>query len=229
MFLFLPQTIVNMRDIDSESDSPEHYLENGNDQNSPNNEAEDLLIHPDFRLWLTIQPEVGLPLPAVVIQHGLKLACEAQENFREAVQTNCQVAAGSLNNSVPLWGEAAEKSVFKVEYFSFLCRKKVSLYRYFGPSCKRFWCLQGLIWFNFLEWRSPVLDFWTGVSSFSSARKTEIRTECVQLPVSVVCLITFSLCNNLLLLDNSLENQTRGIHKTSNLVVCVVSSHDWNS
>ena len=117
MFLFLPQTIVNMRDIDSESDSPKHYQENGSDQNSPNNEEEDLLIHPDFRLWLTTQPEVGLPLPAVVVQHGLKLACEAQENFRDAVQTNCQVAAGSLNNSVPLWGETAEKSVFKVEYF----------------------------------------------------------------------------------------------------------------
>ena len=114
MFLFLPQTIVNMPDIDSESDTPKH-VKNGNDQNSQNNDAEDVLIHPDFRLWLTTQPEVGLPLPAVVIHRGLKLACEAQENFREAVQTNCRVATGSLNNSVPLWGEAAEKSVFKVE------------------------------------------------------------------------------------------------------------------
>ena len=119
MFLFHPQTIVNMHDIDSGSDSPGQYVENGSDQNSRNNEREDVLIHPDFRLWLTTQPEVGLPLPAVVIQHGLKLACEAQENFREAVQTNCRVAAGSLNNSVPLWGEAADKSVFKVEHFSF--------------------------------------------------------------------------------------------------------------
>ena len=113
MFLFLPQTIVNTPDVDRESDTPKH-VEDGNDQNSQNNDAEDVLIHPDFRLWLTTQPEVGLPLPAVVIQHGLKLACEAQENFREAVQTNCRVATGSLNNSVPLWGEAAQKSVFKV-------------------------------------------------------------------------------------------------------------------
>ena len=140
---------MNMRDIDSESDTPKH-VENGNGQNSQNNDAEDVLIHPDFRLWLTTQPEVGSPLPAVVIQHGLKLACEAQANFREAVQTNCRVAAGSLNNSVPLWGEAAEKSVFKVEYLSFLCRKKTSLYGYydfshFRISCKRFGCLQGLI------------------------------------------------------------------------------------
>lgn len=117
MFLFLPQTMVNMRDVGSESDSPKHYAENGNDQNSQNNDAEDVLIHPNFRLWLTTQPEVGFPLPAVVIQHGLKLACEAQDNIREAVQTNCRVAAGSLNNSVPLWGEAAEKFVFKVEYY----------------------------------------------------------------------------------------------------------------
>ena len=131
MFLFLPQAIVNMRYFDSESGSPKQ-VENENNQNSQNNDEEDVLIHPDFRLWLTTQPEVGLPLPAVVIQHGLKLACEAQENLREAVQTNCRVAAGSLNNSVPLWGEAAEKSVFKVEYFSILCRKKVSLYRYYG-------------------------------------------------------------------------------------------------
>ena len=49
MFLFLHQTIVNMRDIDSESDTPKH-VENGNDQNSQNNDAEDELIHPDFRL-----------------------------------------------------------------------------------------------------------------------------------------------------------------------------------
>ena len=233
MFLFLPQTIVNTPDVDRESDTPKH-VEDGNDQNSQNNDAEDVLIHPDFRLWLTTQPEVGLPLPAVVIQHGLKLACESQKNFREAVQTNCRVATGSLNNSVSLWGEAAEKFVFKVEYFSILYRKKVSLYRYYGLwhfrlSCKRFGCFQGLIWFNFLEWRSPILDFWTGVSSFSSAPKTKIRTECVRLPLSVVCLITFSECNNLLLLDSSLENLPLGIHKISILEVCVLSSHGWNS
>ena len=103
-----------MRDIVSESDSPRHYEQNGSDQNSRYDEAENALIHPDFRLWLTTQPEAGVPLPAVVIHHGLKLACEAQENFREAVQINCRVAAGSLNNCVPLWGEAAKKSVFKV-------------------------------------------------------------------------------------------------------------------
>lgn len=113
-----------MRDTDSESDSPGQYAENGSDQKSRNDEVEDVLIHPDFRLWLATQPEVGLPLPAVVIQQGLKLACQAQENFREAVQTNCRVAAGSLNNSVPLWGEAADKSVFKVEYFSFYAEGK---------------------------------------------------------------------------------------------------------
>lgn len=104
-----------MRDIDSDSDSPRHYEPNKSEQNSRNDGTEDALIHPDFRLWLTTQPEVGLPLPAVVIHHGLKLACEAQENFREAVQTNCRVATGSLNHCVPLWGEVAKKSVFKVE------------------------------------------------------------------------------------------------------------------
>ena len=128
MFLFLQQTIVNVREIASESDSPSHNVENGSDQKSRNGEAEDVLIHPDFRLWLTIQPEVGLPLPAVVIHHGLKLACEAQENFREAVQTNCRVAAGSLSSCVPLWGEAAKNSFVKVEciskYSFILCRKK---------------------------------------------------------------------------------------------------------
>ena len=129
MFVFLPQAIVNMRDIDSESDSPMQNVENGSDQNSRNNEAEDVLIHPDFRLWLTIQPEVGLPLPAVFIHHGLKLACEAQENFREAVQTSSRVAAGSLSNCVPLWGEAAKKSVFKVE-----CISSIVFYSLLSPK-----------------------------------------------------------------------------------------------
>ena len=124
-----------MRDIDSASDSPRHYEQNGSDQNSRYDEAEDALIHPDFRLWLTTQPEVGVPLPAVVIHHGLKLACEAQENFREAVQTNCRVAAGSLNNCVPLWGEAAKKSVFKVgcisnSIFPLMPKRSLSLSRY---------------------------------------------------------------------------------------------------
>jgi len=139
-----------MREIASESDSPRHNVENGSDQKSRNDEAEDVLIHPDFRLWLTTQPEFGLSLPAVVIHHGLKLACETQENFRDAVRTNCRVAAGSLNNCVPLWGEAAKNSVFKVEcisnsIFRFMPKKKFHFIGTItrGPSDsleKRFGC-----------------------------------------------------------------------------------------
>ena len=90
-------------------------MENGGEENFKSEEAEDVLVHPDFHLWLITQPEIGLPLPATVIHHGLKLACEAQENFRDAVRTNCRVAVGSLNNCIPLWGEAARNSVFKVQ------------------------------------------------------------------------------------------------------------------
>ena len=90
-------------------------MENNSDEKSENGLAEDIIVHPEFRLWLTTRTDVGLPLPAVLVQCGLKLACEAQENFRDTVRINCRVAAGSLNNCVPLWGEAAKDSVFKVE------------------------------------------------------------------------------------------------------------------
>ena len=98
---------------------PNHELERqyteGSLQEKPEIiEAEDDLVHPEFRLWLTTKTNVGLPLPAVLIQNGIKVACEAKENFRDSVRTNFHVVSGSLNNCTPVWGTAAESSVYKV-------------------------------------------------------------------------------------------------------------------
>ena len=101
--------------MDTERDSERHDMESNCDDRTKNGLTEDVDVHPEFRLWLTTRTDIGCPLPAVIIHRGLKLACEAQENFRDAVRTNCQVATGSLNKCVPLWGEAAKESVSKVE------------------------------------------------------------------------------------------------------------------
>ena len=71
-------------------------------------------VHADFRLFISTRTDLGLALPAVLIQRGLNLACEAKNNLRETVETNFRVAAGSLVSWAPVWGEAAKTAVFKV-------------------------------------------------------------------------------------------------------------------
>ena len=112
----LQQTIVNVPEIITETNETERQFmgSTSEEKSEMTTEGETMLVHPDFRLWLTTRPDVGLPLPAVVIQSGIKLACEAQENLRDSVRTNCQVALGSMNKCIPIWGPAAENSVFKV-------------------------------------------------------------------------------------------------------------------
>ena len=111
----LQQTIVNMPEIITENETERQFTGSSCEEKSEiTTEAETMLVHPDFRLWLTIRPDVGLPSPAVVIHSGIKLACEAQENLRDSVRTNCEVALGSMNKCIPIWGPAAENSVFKV-------------------------------------------------------------------------------------------------------------------
>ena len=105
-----------MPEIIPDQDTERAFTETSSQQKSETTEAEDVLVHPDFRLWLTTRPDVGLPLPAVLIQYGFKLACEAQENFRDTVRTNCRVVAGSLSNCIPVWGAAAANTVFKVQF-----------------------------------------------------------------------------------------------------------------
>ena len=103
-----------MPEVTLEQEPERQYTESSSEVKSKMTEAEDVVVHPEFRLWITTRTDVGLPLPAVLIQFGVKLACEAQENFRESVETNCRVVTGSLNNCVPVWEQAAVNTVFKV-------------------------------------------------------------------------------------------------------------------
>ena len=103
-----------MPEVIAENDTERQFTGSSSEEKSEIIEAEDVLVHPDFRLWITTRTDVGLSLPAVLIQCGIKLACEAQENFKDSVRTNCRVIAGSLNNCISVWGPAATTSVFKV-------------------------------------------------------------------------------------------------------------------
>lgn len=53
-------------------------------------------IHSHFRLWIVTRTDVGRPLPAVLIQHGLKLACEAKGGFKETMKNTCEVVLSSI-------------------------------------------------------------------------------------------------------------------------------------
>ena len=103
-----------MRQTIAEEETELQYTERSPESKSEISEAEDVPVHPEFRLWLTTQADLGLPLPAVLIQHGIKVACEAKVNFKESVQTNFHVVAGSLNYCTPVWGAAAKSSLFEV-------------------------------------------------------------------------------------------------------------------
>ena len=90
------------------------YIDGSPEVKSEISVADGALVHPDFRLWLTTRANAGLALPAVLIQYGIKVACEAKENFKESVRTNFRVLTGSLNSCTPVWGGAAENMVVKV-------------------------------------------------------------------------------------------------------------------
>lgn len=172
---------------------------NGNEEKLENNEAGEMLVHPDFRLWLTTQPEVGLPLPAAVIHHGLKLACEAQENFRDAVRTNCRVVAGSLNNCIPLWGEAAKNSVFKV---------KVSLNRAsLGPvfnDCSVL-KLEFMLCFRVTFSRTRFMRWRFYIQSCSKDENSDRVPSAAHIS-GTFNYFSVSMCNSLSLLDGSVED-----------------------
>ena len=53
-------------------------------------------VHANFRLWLITRTDSGRPLPAILIQHGLKLACEAKGGFKEVLKDSCEVAVTSI-------------------------------------------------------------------------------------------------------------------------------------
>lgn len=113
--IFFRQIIITMTETIPKHELERQYTEGSLQEKPEIIEAEDGLVHPEFRLWLTTKTNVGLPLPAVLIQNGIKVACEAKENFMESVRTNFHVVSGSLNNCTPVWGAAAESSVHKVD------------------------------------------------------------------------------------------------------------------
>lgn len=57
---------------------------------------------------------MGLSLPAVLIQRGLKLACETKDTLKETVRTNLHVAVGSVGKWAQVPGQAVKTAVLKV-------------------------------------------------------------------------------------------------------------------
>lgn len=142
--IFFRQTIMTMTETIPSHELERQYTEGSLQEKPEIIEAEDDLVHPKFRLWLTTKTNVGLPLPAILIQNGIKVACEAKENFRDSVRTNFHVVSGSLNNCTPVWGTAADSSVYKVNKtffsvpwsssFSYPLSPAFSIFSYFLAS-----------------------------------------------------------------------------------------------
>ena len=75
------------------------------------------MVHGDFRLFVTTRTDLGLALPAVLIQRGLKLACEAKDTLKESVQESLRVAVGKWVQGPR---QTAETAVLKVGRRGFL-------------------------------------------------------------------------------------------------------------
>ena len=43
-------------------------------------------MHPQFRLWLVTVPEIGTPLPAVLIRYGIKLSWDDMLHYETSVR-----------------------------------------------------------------------------------------------------------------------------------------------
>lgn len=58
-----------------------------------------LVMNPRFRLWLITTPEIGTPLPAVLIRYGVKLAWDDKLEFETSVQESFVAVWNKLNRS----------------------------------------------------------------------------------------------------------------------------------
>lgn len=61
------------------------------------------IVHPDFRLFVTTRVGSGRPLPVVLIQRGLKLACESKSRYRSTMRQVFEVGARSMNSWTSYW------------------------------------------------------------------------------------------------------------------------------
>ena len=162
--IFFRQTIMTMTETIPNHELERQYTEGSLQEKPEITEAEDDLVHPEFRLWLTTKTNVGLPLPAILIQNSIKVACEAKENFRDSVRTNFHVVSGSLNNCTPVWGTAAESSVYKVNktFFFLLLPPFPPAFSIFSYSLASFSST-----FFFFSSSCPPPTFFSPPSSFS--------------------------------------------------------------
>ena len=60
-------------------------------------------VHSEFRLFLTTRVGSGRPLPAVLIQRGLKLACESKSDGRTTVKQAFEVQACDIQSWTSYW------------------------------------------------------------------------------------------------------------------------------
>ena len=159
--IFFRQTIMTMTETIPNHELERQYTEGSLQEKPEIIEAEDDLVHPEFRLWLTTKTNVGLPLPAVLVQNGIKVACEAKENFRDSVRTNFHVVSGSLNNCTPVWGTAAESSFYKVNKTFFF--RSLVVFSIFSYSLASF----SSTFFFFFSSSCPPVIFFSPPSPFS--------------------------------------------------------------
>nr|KAG5709412.1 hypothetical protein BaRGS_029261 [Batillaria attramentaria] len=66
-------------------------------------------IHPTFRLWITTRADGQRIIPGILIQHGMRVTCEATANFRSTLQKAYRSTAFLLNKWRPADEEVLKK------------------------------------------------------------------------------------------------------------------------
>ncbi|XP_048242736.1 dynein heavy chain domain-containing protein 1-like [Haliotis rufescens] len=75
----------------------------------PSTQIHDQKIHPQFRLWITTLADGPRVIPGVLIQHGLRVTCEAKANFRSCLQKSYRSVAFLLKHWHRAEDDAEEK------------------------------------------------------------------------------------------------------------------------
>ncbi|XP_041366047.1 dynein-1-beta heavy chain, flagellar inner arm I1 complex-like isoform X2 [Gigantopelta aegis] len=68
--------------------------------------SQEVKIHNKFRLWITTRADGELSVPGVLIQHGLRVTCEATSNFKSTLKKSYRSVSFLLNN----WKDTDQES-----------------------------------------------------------------------------------------------------------------------
>ena len=71
----------------------------------------ELIMHPQFRLWITTGPETRVPLPAVLNRYAIKLAWDCKEDFQSLVRQSFITSWNKQKHSIQVFKDLQVKEV----------------------------------------------------------------------------------------------------------------------